>query len=160
MKYLTFPHKRLLQPWHYEFWCQWEALGNRIRAKNQVFQGPFTSFGGWFSYYHCNKVSMSEIQKNTNMQQYKRKKIKITSIFKSPEVISVAFWYLLFHSFCVYVCLSFFFFNRNKILISLQTAFFHLITHCIHYSIPFHWIDHLLRDYLEWREIFYGMVTS
>ena len=49
---------------------------------------------------------MSETQIQTCSKANKRK-VKITPIFKSPEIISLAFWYLLLHSLHTYMCVFF-----------------------------------------------------
>ena len=49
---------------------------------------------------------MSETQIQTCSKANKRK-VKITPIFKSPEIISLAFWYLLLHSLHTYMCIFF-----------------------------------------------------
>ena len=67
---------------------------------------PKTCFQECFSYYHCNKVSMSEIQKNTNMQQCKQKKNTNHLHFQEPRdnllSISVSTLSVFKHA---YVCL-------------------------------------------------------
>ena len=46
---------------------------------------PKTCFQECFPYYRCSKVSMSEIQKNTNMQQCKQKKNTNHLHFQEPR---------------------------------------------------------------------------
>lgn len=125
----------------------------------------FTSFGACFSYYLCNKVSISEIQKDTNMQtkpiQYKPREIKNHLHFQEPRDNQLSILTLLFPSFCVYACVIIiniinYYYYRKGILITFQTAFFHLITHCINYSIAFHLLNLLRWHNLEWLQVFYG----
>lgn len=150
MEYWTFPHKRLLQLWHWALVLR-AAGGNRIRAKTQVFQGPLTSFGGLplvtiiIPFQHLKF-------KQINRQQCRIKKRKVTAISKSPEIMNLAHWSLFFHSFSVCMHLLY----RNGVLTSLQTAFF---THCIHCSIPSNLIN-FLQGYLECLRLFCNMPAS
>lgn len=116
MKYLTFPHKRLLQSRHCEFW-----RSGSFRKEVQVFQGCSHLFGDIFLItivvkFQCLKTTKIQTSNNAN-----KRKEKSPPFFKGPEVISLAFWHVLSFFLCMYVCV---FLYRNGTPTSLQTAFF------------------------------------
>ena len=93
------------------------SFRKRIRAKNQVSQRHV--FGNVFLITIVIKFQCLKFRKVQTCSNANKRKIKITSIFNSPEIVSWAFWCLLFCSSCMYMCVLFI--NRNRIFVCAQS---------------------------------------